>query len=229
MCTDAERDTLRHPRTLKVILLGDLGVGKTCLRAQFIHHVFSTAYKATIGGDFLTSTVEIPVEAEEEPIKVNLQVWDTAGQERYNLISQAFYRGADVAVLVYDTTNYESLISLRRWWCQFFEHCHVEAPGLVIIGTKTDKLEDRCIDLEEVKPILCRNEPSRFENYVADWSTDVIELSCKQLLAVDSAFRRVAALGLIKNTENEASRSHMKSIESSVIRGIDAAPSRCAC
>lgn len=220
---------LRHTPTIKVILLGDLGVGKTCLRAQFIHHVFSAAYKTTIGGDFLTTTVEVPNEETSETIKINLQVWDTAGQERYNLISQAFYRGADVAMLIYDTTNYESLISLRRWWSQFFEHCHVDSPGVVIVGTKTDKTADRCIDLEEVKPILCRNDTNKLDPFVANWATDVIELSCKQLGPVEAAFQRVAMLGLKKSSQNEVSRSKMKTIDSSIMGAMETTSSLCAC
>lgn len=222
-------DSLRHPSTIKVVLLGDLGVGKTCLRSQFIHHVFSTAYKATIGGDFLTTTVEVPKQDSNETTKVNLQVWDTAGQERYNLISQVFYRGAHVAILVYDVTNYESLVSLRDWWCQFFEHCHLESPGLIIVGNKTDKTAERCIDLEEVKPILCRNEPELFERFVADWSSDVMEFSCKQLQMVDAAFQRVADLGLAISSRNDGGRSSVKSIDYSAIEVMNTASSKCTC
>ena len=160
--------------TLKVVLLGDLGVGKTCLRSQFVHHVFTNAYKATIGGDYLTTSVVLPQQIQQSQLssstssldiksnfattrlpstntKVNLQIWDTAGQERFNSISQAFYRGTDVCVLVYDVTNYESVLSIRDWFNRFMEHCHVEFPGIVIVGNKSDKSTDRCVDLNEIK------------------------------------------------------------------------------
>lgn len=221
--------SLRHPPTIKVVILGDLGVGKTCLRSQFIHHVFSSAYKATIGGDFLTTTLEVPKEESDETTKVNLQIWDTAGQERFNLISRAFYRGADLAILVYDITNYESLVSLKEWWSQFFEHCHVEAPGLVIVGNKMDKDAERCIDLEEVRPILCRNSGEQFKHYVVDWNKDVMETSCKHLLTVESVFQRVAVLGLAKSLKNEASRSNMRAVDFSVKTAMNSASSKCAC
>lgn len=220
--------SLRHPPTIKVVILGDLGVGKTCLRSQFIHHVFSSAYKTTIGGDFLAKTVEV-LNKSTEPTKVQLQIWDTAGQERFNLIFKTFYRGADVAVLVYDITNYESLISLRGWWAQFSEHCCIESPGLVIVGNKTDKSNERCIDLDEVRPILCRNDPDQFEKHMCDWDTDLMEVSCKQLLLVEAVFQRVAALGLAKSSLNEASRSQMRSIDHSVLEAMNAASSSCAC
>lgn len=180
--------------TLKVVLLGDLGVGKTCLRSQFVHHVFSKAYKATIGGDYLTTTVA--VDTDDAPRKVNLQVWDTAGQERFNLISQAFYRGADVVVLVYDVTNYESVLSLRDWFARFLAHCLVEHPGVVIVGNKTDRAADRCVDRDEIRDVLCRNGALPLEQYVVDWGTDLVETTCKLLPSVEHVFYRVAQLGL---------------------------------
>lgn len=219
---------LRHPPTIKVVILGDLSVGKTCLRSQLIHHVFSSAYKATIGGDFLTTTLEVPNEDPDKVSKVNLQIWDTAGQERFNLISQAFYRGADVAVLVYDITDYESLVSLQQWWAEFLEHCHVESPGFVIVGNKIDRESERCIDLEEVRPILCRNNQEQFESFAVDWAIDVMETSCKQLQTVESVFQRVAVLGLAKSSRNEASRSNMATVDFSVKTAMSSA-SRCAC
>ncbi|TPX69100.1 hypothetical protein SpCBS45565_g02704 [Spizellomyces sp. 'palustris'] len=78
---------------LKVVLLGDGGVGKTSLRYQFIHKRFTLAYKATIGADFITREVET-----EDGRKVAMQIWDTAGQERFQSLGIAFYRGADACV-----------------------------------------------------------------------------------------------------------------------------------
>lgn len=203
-----ERATDRETTlTLKVVLLGDLGVGKTCLRSQFVHHVFTNAYKATIGGDYLTTTMTVQKSPEivdeggtspdPELHVVNLQIWDTAGQERFNLISQAFYRGADVAVLVYDVTNYESVLSMRDWFARFMKHCHVEKPGVIIVGNKVDRTADVCVDREEIHDVLCRNGPAvSIESYVENWDSDVIEVTCKQLTMVQGVFKRVAEIGL---------------------------------
>ncbi|ODV80821.1 ras-domain-containing protein, partial [Suhomyces tanzawaensis NRRL Y-17324] len=200
--------------TLKVVLLGDSGVGKTCLRSQFVHHVFTNAYKATIGGDYLTTTVVVPSQLPEEAsgpsaallvpddtrpqssTKVNLQVWDTAGQERFNSISQAFYRGTDVCVLVYDITNYESVLSIRDWFKRFMEHCHVERPGVVIVGNKLDRSSERCVDAEEIRDILVANASINVDEYVVDWDTDLKEVSSKTLELVQELFLRVAQIGI---------------------------------
>lgn len=212
--------------TLKVVILGDLGVGKTCLRSQFVHHVFTNAYKATIGGDYLTAAIDIDdksqlppkaTQLEESELpdldllpitkKVNLQIWDTAGQERFNLISKAFYRGADVAIFVYDITNYESLLSIRDWFDRFLEHCHVDRPGVVIVGNKSDKSSDRCIDHEEVPDVLSRNSAISIGHYVENWDADLLEVSCKKLAVVEQVFRRVAEIGLSLASKDPHSRS----------------------
>ncbi|RCK60300.1 GTP-binding protein ypt71 [Candida viswanathii] len=215
--------------TLKVVLLGDLGVGKTCLRSQFVHHVFTNAYKATIGGDYLTTTIPLPQDHQEEedehpppssesqendntpassePLiktkpkqkitKVNLQIWDTAGQERFNSISQAFYRGTDVCILVYDITNYESVLSIRDWFSRFMEHCHVEFPGVVIVGNKSDKVNDRCVDLDEIKEIVTSNTTvANVGDYIEDWETCLREVSAKKLEVVEDLFKLVAKVGV---------------------------------
>lgn len=237
---------------LKIVLLGDLGVGKTCLRSQFIHHVFSNAYKATIGADYLTTAVSVgpgspkksfPLDTNPsysadslssvslDPSRANLQVWDTAGQERFNLISQAFYRGADVAVLVYDITNYESLLSVRAWFSRFMEHCHVQSPGVVLVGNKLDKLSERAIDKHEVRAILGRstvgNAPAvRLDSHIADWDVDFVEISCKELAQVEAVFERAAALGLARLAAN-----HTDTLLAFDNVLLDDAPAvlRCAC
>merc|ERR1719231_1596660 len=98
---------------LKVIILGDSGVGKTSLMNQYVHKRFSNQYKATIGADFLTKEVMI------DDKLVTLQIWDTAGQERFQSLGVAFYRGADACILVYDITNPKSFDHLDSWRDEF--------------------------------------------------------------------------------------------------------------
>ncbi|KAI8914897.1 P-loop containing nucleoside triphosphate hydrolase protein [Powellomyces hirtus] len=95
---------------LKVVLLGDGSVGKTSFRNQFVHRRFAPHYKATIGADFVSKTVETP-----DGRSVAMQLWDTAGQERFQSLGVAFYRGTDVCILVYDVTSPASALNLVRW------------------------------------------------------------------------------------------------------------------
>ena len=114
---------------LKVIILGDSGVGKTSLMNQYVNKKFSNQYKATIGADFLTKEVMV------DDRLVTMQIWDTAGQERYvdilcrHLVmfslyrfqshGVAFYRGADCCVLTYDVTAPNTFKSLDSWRDEF--------------------------------------------------------------------------------------------------------------
>ncbi|KAL6993079.1 hypothetical protein U1Q18_011198 [Sarracenia purpurea var. burkii] len=100
---------------LKVIVLGDSGVGKTSLMNQYVYKRFSLRYKATIGADFVTKELEI----DGKP--VTLQVWDTAGQERFQSLGAAFYRGADCCILVYDVTSLKSFQRLQNWHDEFLK------------------------------------------------------------------------------------------------------------
>ena len=271
-----------RPTTLKVVLLGDLGVGKTCMRLQYVHHVFTNAYKATIGGDYLTYTVDVPngttkirnnssglisvhegnpstgVERSEptsstttnttsssaplskdslndqqdESTKVILQIWDTAGQERFNSISQAFYRGTDVVVLVYDVTNYESVISLRDWFARFLEYCHVTRPGVVIVGNKIDRTRERCVDPEEIRELVTRNlETASIDDYILNWNLDLLEISCKQRELVEKVFQRVAQVGLQLQLQDGNEGETRRNIEGfdSIDLNEPSISSNCAC
>lgn len=120
---------------LKVIILGDAGVGKTALMNQYVHRKFSTQYKATIGADFLTKEIII------DDRQVTLQIWDTAGQERFQSLGVAFYRGADACVIVYDVTYQNSFKTLETWRDEFLIQAsprNQEQFPFLLIGNKVD-------------------------------------------------------------------------------------------
>ncbi|KNA21752.1 hypothetical protein SOVF_040490 [Spinacia oleracea] len=125
----------RRRMLLKVIILGDSGVGKTSLMNQFVNHKFSNQYKATIGADFLTKEVQI------DDRLFTLQIWDTAGQERFQSLGVAFYRGADCCVLVYDVNVTKSFEDLNRWREDFLLQACPHDPEnfpFVVLGNKID-------------------------------------------------------------------------------------------
>jgi len=104
---------------LKLIILGESGVGKTSILNQYVSGKFSEEYKATIGADFLTKELTL------DDKLVTLQIWDTAGQERFQSLGSAFYRGSDACVLVYDITNEQSFKKLTNG-VQIFSHKHLQ-------------------------------------------------------------------------------------------------------
>uniref|UniRef100_A0A8C8X4E4 small monomeric GTPase n=1 Tax=Panthera leo TaxID=9689 RepID=A0A8C8X4E4_PANLE len=98
-----------YDHLFKLLLIGDSGVGKTCLIIRFAEDNFNNTYISTIGIDFKIRTVDI------EGKKIKLQVWDTAGQERFKTITTAYYRGAMGIILVYDITDEKSFENIQNW------------------------------------------------------------------------------------------------------------------
>ncbi|KAK3928768.1 Ras-related protein Rab-8A [Frankliniella fusca] len=93
----------------KLLLIGDSGVGKTCVLFRFSEDAFNTSFISTIGIDFKIRTIEM------DGKKIKLQIWDTAGQERFRTITTAYYRGAMGIMLVYDITNEKSFENIKNW------------------------------------------------------------------------------------------------------------------
>uniref|UniRef100_A0A8C7EH73 small monomeric GTPase n=1 Tax=Nothoprocta perdicaria TaxID=30464 RepID=A0A8C7EH73_NOTPE len=93
----------------KLLLIGDSGVGKTCVLFRFSDDAFNTTFISTIGIDFKIKTVEL------QGKKIKLQIWDTAGQERFHTITTSYYRGAMGIMLVYDITNAKSFENISKW------------------------------------------------------------------------------------------------------------------
>ena len=135
--TNKRNETKRTQRTLlKLIILGDSGVGKTSLMNQYVNRKFSKQYKATIGADFLTKEVKV------DDNLVTMQIWDTAGQERFQSLGVAFYRGADCCVLVYDVNNEKSFQNLENWREEFLAQASPSDPEnfpFIVLGNKTDQ------------------------------------------------------------------------------------------
>jgi len=173
---------------LKVIILGDSGVGKTSLMNQFVNKKFSNQYKATIGADFLTKEVMV------DDRLVTMQIWDTAGQERFQSLGVAFYRGADCCVLCYDVTSPNSFKSLDSWRDEFLIQASPRDPDhfpFVVLGNKID-LENRAVSTKRAQQWChSKNEVPYFET------------SAKEAINVELAFQTIARNALAQESEVE--------------------------
>jgi len=117
---DMNTPSYKHKKiSLKIVILGNSGVGKTSLMNRYHSNKFTGQYKATIGADFLSKEVTIPSPSSAMPKICTLQIWDTAGQERFQSLGTSFYRGADACLLVYDVTDTKSFEGLDRWREEF--------------------------------------------------------------------------------------------------------------
>ncbi|XP_065841786.1 ras-related protein Rab-8B-like [Oscarella lobularis] len=126
----------------KILVVGDSGVGKTCLLQRFVDDLAKPSYIATIGIDFKVKTIRIDGDI------VKLEIWDTAGQERFRTLTSAYFRGAMGILLVYDVTNGSSFDGIPRWIRSIQE----EAPHrtkVLLLGNKKDMYENRCVEKEK--------------------------------------------------------------------------------
>lgn len=180
----------RKRTLLKVIILGDSGVGKTSLMNQYVNKKFSNAYKATIGADFLTKEVQV------DDRLVTMQIWDTAGQERFQSLGVAFYRGADCCVLVYDVNTAKTFENLDNWRDEFLVQACPQDPEnfpFVVLGNKVDVDSGNSRVVQEKK---AKHWCS------AKGGIPYFETSAKEDFNVDNAFKCIAQNAL-KNEDSE--------------------------
>merc|ERR1719331_1290674 len=137
--TLAKRD---YDHLFKLVLLGDSGVGKSCLLLRFADDEFTESYITTIGVDFRFRT--LPINGKT----IKLQIWDTAGQERFRTITSAYYRGADGIIMVYDTCDRESFSHVEEWLAEVNRYAN-ESTCKILIGNKSDMTAERQVSTEE--------------------------------------------------------------------------------
>merc|ERR1719242_3009091 len=134
--TNASGKQRDYDYLFKLVLIGDSGVGKSCLLLRFADDAFTESYISTIGVDFRFRTVKIDKKT------VKLQIWDTAGQERFRTITSAYYRGADGIIMVYDVTNYESFDHVEEWLSEVDRYAN-EGTAKLLVGNKADLVEEK--------------------------------------------------------------------------------------
>lgn len=168
---------------LKIVLIGDSGVGKTNLLSQFARGQFNQDSKTTIGVEFATKTITVANKT------IKAQIWDTAGQERYRAITSAYYKGAIGAMLLYDITSSVSFNSLPRWLKELRDNAD-ENMIVMLVGNKCD--------MDEMRSVT-QNDGINFAN---SEKLLFIETSAKDATNVHEAFTK-----LIENIVESYSKS----------------------
>lgn len=165
----------QHQFVFKYIIIGDSGVGKSCLLLQFTDKRFEPLHDLTIGVEFGTRMVSI------DSKNVKLQIWDTAGQESFRSITRSYYRGACGALLVYDVTRRETFSHLQSWLEDAKSNSH-SAMTIMLIGNKSDLESKRVVSKEEGEQFAKKN------------GLVFMETSAKTASNVDEAFLRTATI-----------------------------------
>eukprot|EP00484_Ammonia_sp_Unknown_P030333 CAMPEP_0197034438 /NCGR_PEP_ID=MMETSP1384-20130603/12563_1 /TAXON_ID=29189 /ORGANISM="Ammonia sp." /LENGTH=216 /DNA_ID=CAMNT_0042464373 /DNA_START=28 /DNA_END=678 /DNA_ORIENTATION=+ len=161
---------------LKVIILGESGVGKTALLHRYVMNKFIEEHKATIGADFLTKEIEV-----DDSI-ITLQIWDTAGQERFQSLGNAFYRGADACILVYDITQESTFQKVESWRENFLNQAGVEKTNefpFLLLGNKHDLNSRRKVEESTAKQYAANNGMIYYETSALNGKN--IEIAIKNI------------------------------------------------
>ncbi|KAK3886756.1 hypothetical protein Pcinc_004119 [Petrolisthes cinctipes] len=179
----------------KIVVIGDCGVGKTCVVQRFKCGNYVERHGNTIGVDFSMKTLII------DGKKVKLQIWDTAGQERFRTITQSYYRSANGVVIVYDITKRSSFLSINRWLDEVRKYTHTHV-SIILIGNKCDLATLREVDMEEAERTFggAEERPGGVEG--------ILEVSAKENTNVEEVFLHLATQ--LKNS-HEASKELIRS------------------
>jgi len=158
----------------KLLLIGDSGVGKSCLLLRFADDTYTESYISTIGVDFKIRTIELDGKT------IKLQIWDTAGQERFRTITSSYYRGAHGIIVVYDITDQDTFHNVKTW-LQEIDRYASENVNKLLVGNKCDLTPKRVVEYQTAK------------EYADSLGIPCLETSAKSATNVEQAFMTMAA------------------------------------
>lgn len=157
----------------KLLLIGDSGVGKSCLLLRFSDDTYTESYISTIGVDFKIRTIDLDGKS------VKLQIWDTAGQERFRTITSSYYRGAHGIIVVYDVTDMASFANVKQW-LQEIDRYACESVNKLLVGNKCDLITKKAVDFNTAR------------EFADGLGIPFLETSAKTATNVDEAFTAMA-------------------------------------
>ncbi|XP_020599617.1 ras-related protein RIC1-like [Phalaenopsis equestris] len=158
----------------KLLLIGDSGVGKSCLLLRFADDSYLESYISTIGVDFKIRTVE------QDGKTIKLQIWDTAGQERFRTITSSYYRGAHGIIVVYDVTDQESFNNVKQWLNEIDRYA-TDSVNKLLVGNKCDLTDERVVAYEAGKALA------------DEVGIPFLETSAKDATNVEQAFMKMTS------------------------------------
>ena len=148
-------DYTQYDLSFKVIVIGDSGVGKSCLTNKATNNVFEDSYNATVGFEFFTFNIKMFNKI------IKLQIWDTCGQELYRSLITNFYRNSSLAIIVYAINSKTSFESIEMWLKELRTHSNPDAK-VFLIGNKVDLEKERVISKEEGEKFKENNKLNLF-------------------------------------------------------------------
>ncbi|CAJ1348552.1 unnamed protein product [Effrenium voratum] len=165
--------TPEYDYLFKLLLIGDSGVGKSCLLLRFADDTYTESYISTIGVDFKIRTLD------QDSKTIKLQIWDTAGQERFRTITSSYYRGAHGIIVVYDVTDKESFNNVKHW-VQEIDKYAADGVNKLLVGNKCDLSSKKVVSYDEAKELA------------DSFGIQFMETSAKNAHNVEQAFQTMA-------------------------------------
>lgn len=157
----------------KLVLLGDMGAGKSSLVLRFVKGQFYDYQESTIGAAFFSQTLAV------NDVTVKFEIWDTAGQERYHSLAPMYYRGAAAAIIVYDITNSDSFERAKKWVQELQRQGNANLV-MALAGNKSDLASKRKVETEEA------------QKYADENGLFFMETSAKNAQNVNEIFHEIA-------------------------------------
>lgn len=181
----------------KVILLGDIAVGKTSILSRFVDDKYTSEYRCNVGVEFKVKSLYL-----DEKTGADLQIWDTCGEERFRTITRQYYRDTSGIILVFDLTNRNSFARLESWLADITEFGPLDV-NVIIVGNKIDLDDDRTTSFNEA------------QNFVKKNNWNYIEVSAKTGFNVSYLFEVLTKTMVQKEMESDKKRKHRAKIDKS--------------
>ena len=176
--------------TFKIVMIGDSGVGKSCILLRFADDKFNENFYATIGVDFRFKNITVDNKSVKLQIVskylYNKIQWDTAGQERFKTITSAYYRGAHGIIIVYDVSDKKSFIHIKDWLEDINKYTD-NNPIKLIVGNKCDLTSEKQVTEEDKKALKKQT------------GIDIIETSAKNSFKITEAMEMITKKLIEKN------------------------------
>ena len=142
-----EKNKKKNMIDIKLILLGDISVGKTSILGRYINSSFSEDYQCTLQVEMKTKIIEVDLDT-----RVKMNIWDTVGQEKYRNLTTQYYRNCQGAIIVFDLTRKDSFDGVQKWIEQlevYNSNCQI-----LILGNKSDLIEERAVNKDDIENLI---------------------------------------------------------------------------
>ena len=176
---------------IKIVLLGDSTVGKTCLTLKYCTNTVTQNHMSTIGVDVHNKEIDT------SKGRYRLQIWDTAGQERFRSISASYLRNTDGIFVLFDITSLDTFNSVNEWFQTINENCS-KGKGIVIVGNKKDLEADRKVQTDDAKALAERLKAKYIEvsAFTGEGVNDAFLLLTEEILKKGNDFEKSGGVSL---------------------------------